>query len=160
MARAWQAQGSSLNTSLEGEMGFLGSRGLRTSPVSTSTALLPRVGVWRREQGDVSGWTAGSPTRHPCGVPANRFRHHRGAAWVLGGREDKRGGHPGQLTHSQSWSRDRHFGGSMRASWSLVTNQPSSWVCFLSTGVLRLTEDPPVGRLLDPLIKMFWGSLS
>ena len=30
VAPAWQAQGSSLNTGLEGETGFLGSRGLQT----------------------------------------------------------------------------------------------------------------------------------
>lgn len=31
---------------------------------------------------------------------------------------------------------------------------------FLSAGVLMLTEDPPEGRLLHVLIKMFWGSLN
>lgn len=55
-----------------------------------------------------------------------------------GGREDKCG-HPGQLTPSQSWSRDRHFGGSVRASWELG-NQPAQLLGLLLQHVENLTK--------------------
>lgn len=71
-------------------------------------------------------------------VGSSRLRHHRGAGWVPSGRKDKHG-RPGPLTPSQSWSRDRHFGSSVRASWELG-NQPAQLLGLLLQHMENLTK--------------------
>ena len=125
MARAWQAQGSSLNTSLEGEMGFLGSRGLRTIPVSTSTALLPRVGVWRREQGAAAA-------ARPSGNSSAGLRTGRNlGAWVRVG-QSRQGGEARRTAHPFCTCRLRSKALALQAleppkAWGM-----KAWQCLLS----------------------------
>ena len=80
---------------------------------------------------------------HPLATPVGFWQTDFVITGMLprgrGGREDKRGGCPGQLTHSQSWSRDRHFEGSVRASWELG-DEPAQLLGLLPQHVENLTK--------------------
>lgn len=124
MAPVRQAQGSSLNTSLEGEMGSRVPEDSRPGPVSFSTALLLRVGVQRREQGAAAA-------ARPSGLASLRTGRNLGACWMRVG-QGRQGGEQWRTAHP-FWNRRLCSKAlALRVLAPLKARGVKAWQCLLS----------------------------